>query len=710
MKKLLTLFILLNSIFGGIYATEYLQVRDVNSWWSNGRGIIDSASLLVEPKGIYAECTLILEFAADETLYGNLDSLEVNMNFRLPEGSEITDLVLWINDDPITGDWYDRWTASLIYESIVQRRIDPAILTKLSSNEFNIKVFPLLTYLKRKIKIRYLTPVNNLMTGKPSVPLPYNILNLSSTLPTIFKVAFKPGGNNSGPGILENESISFASSQDPDFGSCLSAGITNLEAFSSMNLTFSQKETKNVNLITYTDSLNGENFYQLAINHSQEFGSVQNRKALFLVDFIDENCSKYSKSELLTSLEFSIRNTFSTLDSFNILFSGMVTTFPEEKWVPADSASISAFFKKLDVSVFNSYSNLPTLLIDGIAFVRQHGNDGSLILVSSSNAYGDPNPANSLITDFLHSLEGTEIPIHIIDLDDRNYQYYEQHYIGGQYFNGNEYFYTRLSQLTVGEYYSVRIRCLLSMLEQVNHRISGYFKSLEVFVQTNGGYTYSNYKLNATGGMVYNDEAYTITGQFLGSAPFIITLFGQRADGVVFQVSDTLHENDIQLGDSTIRSVWAAYKIKDLHGQEISNQLINQIITTSLSEHVLTDYTAILVLEPGFVIPDDNDDENNHEIPTILEPELKDNGYSLSIYPNPVTTTSIVGYGIKSAAHVVLNLYDEKGQLVNTLVDDTLSPGEYSASLKAETLPSGIYICALIIDGKIMARTRVVVP
>ncbi len=710
MKKISTLIILFSLAFGGIYASEYLQVRDVNSWWNNGTGIIDSASLLVEPKGIYAECTLILEFAADETQYGNMDSLEVDMNFRLPEGSEITDLVLWINDDPITGDWYDRWTASLIYESIVQRRIDPAILTKLNSNEFNIKVFPLLTYLKRKIKIRYLTPINNLITNKPSVPIPYNILKLSSSLPSAFKVAFKTGNDYSSPGILENESVSFAPSEDPDFGNCLSAQVTNLDAFSSMNLTFSQKASKNINLITYTDSLNGDNYYQLAINHSQEFGSVQNRKALFLVDFIDDNCSKHSKDEILASLEFSIRNSYSPLDSFNVLFSGMVTTFPEEKWVAADSAGISAFFNKLDNSLFNSYSNLPTLLIDGIAFVRQHGNDGSLILVSSSNAYGDPGPANSLITDFMHSLEGTEVPIHIIDLDDGNYQYYEQHYIGGHYYNGNEYFYTRLSQLTVGEYYSVRTRSFMSMLEQVNHRISGYFKSLEVFIQSDGGYTYSNYKLNATGGLVYNDEAFTITGQYLGTAPFVVTLFGQRADGVVFQVSDTLDENDVQRGDSTIRSVWAAYKIKDLLGQEKSNQLINQIITTSIKEQVLTEYTAILVLEPGFVIPDDDDDEDNHEVPVGLDPDLKDNSYSITVYPNPVTTSSIVSYKISTSAHVVLNLYDEKGQQVSTIVDETLSPGEYSASLKAETLPSGIYICVLVIDGRIMGRVKVVVP
>lgn len=709
MKKISTLIILLSLVFCEISATEYLRVRDVNSWWSNGNGIIDSASLLVEPKGIYAECTLILDFAADETQYGSMDSLEVDMNFRLPEGSEITDLVLWINEDPVTGEWYDRWTASLIYESIVKRRIDPAILTKSASNEFNIKVFPLLTYLKRKIKIRYLVPINNLKTGNPSVSLPFNILKLSSSLTSSFKVAFKPGINYSGPVILEKESVSFSQAQDPDFGDCLAAYITNLDEFSSINLTFTPGAAKKVNLINYTDPRNGENFYQLAINHSLEFGSVQNRKALFLVDFINENCTKYDKTDILTSLEFAIRNSFNPLDSFNILFSGMVTTFPEDNWVSADSASISAFFDKVDISMFNSYSNLPTLLIDGIAFVKQHGHDGSLVLVSSSNAYGEANPANSLITDFMHSLEGTEIPIHIIDLDDRIYDYYDQHYIGGQYYNGNEYFYTRLSQMTVGEYYSVRTHSLLSMLEQVNHRISGYFKSLEVFVRTDGGYTYSNYKLNTTGGLVYNDEAYTITGQYLGSAPFIITLFGQRADGVVFQVSDTLDENDIQVGDSTIRSVWAAYKIKDLLGQEKSNQLINQIITTSINEKILTEYTAILVLEPGFVIPDENEDEENPEIPTVVDPEKIENNSGLSIFPNPVTTSSIVKYKINTSARVLLNLYDDKGQMVSTLADETLSPGEYSTSLKAEILPPGIYICVLFIDGEIVGRIKVVV-
>jgi hypothetical protein len=709
MKKSYALIVIFSILFAEVFAGEYLQVRNVNSWWSNGPGIIDSASILIEPKGIYAECTLILEFAADESMFGSYDSLEADMNFKLPEGSEITDLVLWINDEPIQGKWYDRWTASLIYESIVQRRIDPAILTKVDANEFNIKIFPLLTYLKRKIKIRYLTPVNNLMASKPSVAIPMNILKLSSTMPSAFKIACKYGNNYSGARIRENENLQFIQTHDADFGVCMVSQATNLPETPSLNIVFAQTAPMNTNLITYTDTATSENYYQLAIKHSNIFESGQNRKALFLVDFIDDNCLAYNKSDILKSLEYSIRNTFSPLDSFNVLFSGMVTTFPEETWVPADSASISSFFNSLDVSVFNSYSNLPTLLIDGIQFVKNHGSSGSLVLISSSNSNGESNSANSLITDFIHTLEGTEIPIHIIDLDDQQYEYYEQHYIGGQYFRGNEYFYTRLSQLTVGEYYSVRTRSLMSMLEQVNHRISGYFKSLEVFVQTEGGYTYSNYKLNNNGTLVYNDEAFCLTGQYLGTTPFIITLFGQNAEGTVFQTSDTLYENNIQIGDSSLRSVWAAQKIRDLLGQEKSNQLINQIITTSLDEHVLTDYTAILVLEPGYHIPNDDDLPDNELTPTSLNKEISTDGFKLKVYPNPVTEASVVTYQVTGTAHIQLRLYDEKGQIVNTLVDETISTGEYQKTLHAETLGKGIYFCILSVDGKIVARSKVVV-
>jgi hypothetical protein len=707
MKKCYALILLFSPVISGLFANEYLTVRNVNSWWSYGQGTIQSASMLVEPKGIFAECTLILDFSANKLIFGDLDSLEVDMNFRLPDGSEIIDLVLWINDEPVQGKWYDKWTASLIYEGIVQRRIDPAILTKVNANEYNIKIFPLLNYLNRKIKIRYLTPVINPLSKNPSVSIPMNILKLSSELPASFKLACKYGDIYSNAGIREMDNIHFSETVDEDFGTCLSSEIVNPGATSSVNLFFTRPESKNFDLTTFTDSETGQNYYQLSIKQSNLFDSCLHKKALFLIDFVDDNCSAYDKTVILNSLEQSIKNTFGAKDSFNIFFSGMVTTKFKEAWVGCDSASISDFFDAIDVSVFNSYSNLPSLLIDGIEFVKSHGSQGSLVLVSSSNSNGESSSANSLITDFVNTLDGSEIPIHIIDLDDRYYNYYELHYIGGQYFNGNEYFYTRLSQMTVGEYYSVRSKSFMSMLEQVNHMISGYFKSLEVFIQTGGGYAYSNYKLNSNGALVYNDEAFCMTGQYVGTAPFIVSVFGQSAEGMIFSTSDTLLQEEVQVGDSLLRRIWALQKIRDLMSQEKSNQIVNQIINTSLEEHVLTDYTALLVLEPGFQIPEDLENTQNPVI-TIVDDVITDE-FKLSVYPNPVTSESVVRYQITGTAKIRLILYNSAGSVVSTLADETNSTGEYSKSLHAGSLEKGVYFCILFVDGSITARTKVVV-
>ena len=53
------------------------------------------------------------------------------------------------------------------------------------------------------------------------------------------------------------------------------------------------------------------------------------------------------------------------------------------------------------------------------------------------------------------------------------------------------------------------------MFQSVGHRISGYFKSVEVLLETTGGYAFSNYRLNDENGLVYNDEAVCITGQYI---------------------------------------------------------------------------------------------------------------------------------------------------------------------------------------------------
>ncbi len=714
MKRLFTLLALMIFYCNATFAWEYLEVHNVDWWWEQSNGTIESASILVEPKGFYAECSLILEFSAFSEWFEPESSLEVDMNFRLPANASITDLYLWIEGEPVRGDIYDKWTASLIYESIVQRRIDPAILTVVSGNEYNLKVFPLPVEGTRKVMIQYLTPVGNALIGEPLVQIPLNILKLSYEMPDKFKIAFKGGNRYKSPAIRETQQAEFSYGQDNDFGDCWVTNLTDLKDFSSVSLSYQHEVESNLKLSTYTHTSTGDKYFQLAMNHVNAFDVEQRRKAVFLIDFIDKNSQKFNKKDILDELEVSIRNSYTEKDSFNILFSGLSTTYASNEWICGNSDTVSALFDGFSSALFNEYSNLPSLLIDGIDFIKNNGNVGSLILLSSSNSNGESTEANALITDFLEAIGENGIPIHIVDVDDQHYSYNERHLIGGQYFSGNEYFYSRLSQLTVGEYHSIRTNSLPLMLEKVNHRTAGYFKSLEVFIQTRGGYAFSNYRLNTTSGLTYNDEALCLVGRYIGEPPFEISIFGQDFSNDVYFNCDTVPEEQIVLSDSVLKSIWSVHKIRDLLGLEQNNQIVNQIIEASISERILCNYTAFLVLEPDFVIPDEfEDDEELWEedgwATVSLETDFEPKEFSLSNYPNPFNEKTRISYAVAESASVNISIYNAMGQLVKVLINETIPGGEYTLDLYGSELEKGLYHCVMLVDGKAVKRIKLVV-
>jgi hypothetical protein len=60
-------------------------------------------------------------------------------------------------------------------------------------------------------------------------------------------------------------------------------------------------------------------------------------------------------------------------------------------------------------------------------------------------------------------------------------------------------------------------------------------------------------------------------------------------------------------------------------------------------------------------------------------------------YPNPFNPSTVIGYSIASASHVVLKVYDLLGREVAVLVNDQMQPGNYTATFDASRLSSGVY-------------------
>ena len=77
--------------------------------------------------------------------------------------------------------------------------------------------------------------------------------------------------------------------------------------------------------------------------------------------------------------------------------------------------------------------------------------------------------------------------------------------------------------------------------------------------------------------------------------------------------------------------------------------------------------------------------------------------------PNPFNATTRIEYSIFTSAHVKLLVYDARGRLVETVVDQVQPAGTYIVMWGANTLPSGTYFYALESGGTRMVKSMMVV-
>ncbi|MCD6329297.1 MAG: SBBP repeat-containing protein [Candidatus Cloacimonetes bacterium] len=73
------------------------------------------------------------------------------------------------------------------------------------------------------------------------------------------------------------------------------------------------------------------------------------------------------------------------------------------------------------------------------------------------------------------------------------------------------------------------------------------------------------------------------------------------------------------------------------------------------------------------------------------DPEIGYDIYAISHYPNPVRTITTIQYSMKEAALVKLEVYNLKGQLVETLFDENIQAGDHTVEWDCQDMPSGMY-------------------
>jgi len=671
-RKGILILILFELIFSSTsWAYTNLRVLDPRSSWHNAQGTIEEAVISVKPQGIFMEIGVYLTFSAKGWNYSSSDSLEVEFNFDLPENAVVYDSWLWIGNDIIRGEIMDKWTAAAIYEDIVKRRRDPSILYKRSSTHYELHIFPMLASETRKMKLTYLVPTQ-WSADLVMASLPTNLLQASRyIIPTFYVLNWltTPWKN---PKILEFPDIAFAQLFDENLGTYWRADLPSEAIYNTINFTLDAPMNDGIYVSRFQHG--SEAIYQLAFLPSQAVDISSYKKVAVLFDY-DATKSEIGAQEILTRVKSTLHTSFAEKDSFNLIFSKLNILRASDTWLPCDSAVIEQSFAGLGQSPISNYSNLPSLLSNGISFVQENGNDGSLLLLSNSDQVGDFEVANQLIEDILAVMD-PKIPLHIADFTEMNYSY---HWIGGRYYYGNEYFYTNISRLTSANYFNIRSGYTFNQLIiNTFNSLSGFIGSFDLHTRLQIGPCYSRFNLGDQQHAVYLDRPILQIGKFQGDLPLMIDVSGIYGSEI-FSRQYVLEEQEIQEADSLSVEAWTGQYINYLESLPQTNDVVGEIVDYSINERVLSIYSAFLCLEPsrGGQICYDCVDESG--LVGIEDPMISAGEDTLfTAYPNPFNNEVkiiVTLPGHEQLAKASFRIYNILGQVVRTFNPDLSGQG-----------------------------------
>jgi hypothetical protein len=75
------------------------------------------------------------------------------------------------------------------------------------------------------------------------------------------------------------------------------------------------------------------------------------------------------------------------------------------------------------------------------------------------------------------------------------------------------------------------------------------------------------------------------------------------------------------------------------------------------------------------------------------------------LVPNPTRGRSLITLSTERSAVVTITLHTVLGERIGTLLDRTIGPGTHTVELDVSALESGLYFCAMTIDGVTQTRT-----
>ncbi|MBK6949407.1 MAG: hypothetical protein IPH16_16255 [Haliscomenobacter sp.] len=452
-----------------------------------------------------------------------------------------------------------------------------------------------------------------------------------------------------------------------------------------------------------------EGYYQLGVLPSKVLGAAQilpPQRVLVLLHYNPEKVLGITLQTYLQTIRDQLIKKLRPQDFVNVVAANLSPSPVSPSWLPATETNIQYLFQQVQASAISS-SNLPTLIGKGISWVGEQKTGGKILLFANSSAEGDPTVANPLLNELSALENSASTPCFIADFQNINTTSY---YIGGTRYRGNEYFYANLARQTKGDYLLMASCCGQNNLSLLSERILDLLHAekaqVDFHTSLKQGFCFNRFSL-FTGSdeesIDLNQPIFQI-GRYQGQWPFLVELSGSLNQHLFFNAI-SMDESALSPADSTLKTLWNGYYIRNLEENTPSNRTIGEIIGLSLKERILSLYTAFLCLEPslgGEPCPTCTD-QSKGEVTSIPDRPL-DSLAQVTFSPNPFSEQVIIRFAFREGLDLSsyrISIRNALGQEVRVFADlpsgkihDLSLTWDGSAS-SGQKVPSGMYFLTL---------------
>jgi Ca-activated chloride channel family protein len=607
--------------------------------------------------------------------------------FPLPDNAIVTELALWINGQRVVGSVMQSDTAQAVYNSVVSRSIDPALLQYLGGNVFKLSVYPIQAagnpMSTRRIEITYaeLLPLN---AGHVEYTFFMKAVNMSSKPVGKALVTFDLTSQKNIVSITSPThtapQLSIVKQSDTHYiGTC---GNENTLSETDFKLDYQFQNTAYaLNLLTYTPSgmffdTAGDNPYFLLWVTPPDSAKPIKKNITFIAD-ISSSMDGTRIAQVKQSL-IAMVDTLAPTDLFNILaFSTAVQNFQPDLVAanPANKAAAIAFVNQLTAMGL-------TNMRDAFKAAFQSAWDdtsvnGIVFLTDGMPTWPDTNSA--AILDSVAVYNKKQVDIFTFGIGDQ----------------ANSGFLKNLANNNSGIATMIAADdSISSIMINFMHTIS--YPLIKNITMNYGGLQTSDV-LPSPMPNLYAGKQLTLLGRYAKSGLYPITFKGTRAlDSVI--LSQNLTFPSPAENQPFVPRMWASAKIDWLlneiamYGEK--PELKNAVITLGKKYSIITPYTSMLVLEPTAMLP--------YEDKTAVGPKT----LALVNSPNPVSGFTAIRYSIPKTAvpqKISIKIFDARGRLIRTLVNDVTMGGNFLARWDVKNdkgffVPAGMYFAVLQIS------------